>query len=164
MTKTYLAPSEPGSNTPTWRQMKQACRDEFEAWSSKCERQAHRDPLAFHAIVAPALMAAIDTPPEIKSDDDHAAILAGRLVGWKREFLSRWLDCPMQEFALIWYERRERPIKQARREFANDPPPELTNTEQQNALRTPAETRRARRKDFRSAKRRKRAAQWSSPS
>jgi hypothetical protein len=144
MTKTYLAPPEPGSNTPTWRQMKQACHDEFTAWSDKCEREAHRDPLRFHAIVAPRLLAEIDTAPEIKSDDDQAAILARRLAGWKREFLARWLDCPMQEFAHVWYERREQPFKQARREFADDPPPEITEAD----VRAARHARRKRQSDL----------------
>lgn len=131
-----------GQKIPTtWRQRKQDCQNRLEKWCAACKSEAGRDPLRFHAIVAPKLLAEIDAT--IIPDDHDAAILARRLAEGKREFLAPWLNAPIQKGARNWYETRQSRRAEAERlaqpprpkpttaqeDFADDPPPELTAAE-----------------------------------
>jgi hypothetical protein len=139
---------------------KNACQGALDKWCDQHKAEARRDPLRFHAVVAPRLLADLDATIIPEND-----FLAQRLAEGKREFLAPYLDTMPQDCARIWYRRRQQQraliVEHARHEFADDPPPELTPTEIEGANRTPAETRTAHRKEYRLAQRRKRASKWS---
>lgn len=150
----------------TSQQREQECLKRLDRWCAACKAEARRDPLRFHSNVVPKLLGEIAAT--IIPDDNEGAKLARLTIDGKRACLSRWSDAPIQECARTWYQRRQQQralvVAHARHEFADDPPPELTGAEIAGANRTPAETRTAHRKEYRLAKRRKRASKWSDPS
>jgi hypothetical protein len=93
---------KPDVGTMPGKRAKNACQDDINKWVDQHKAEARRDPLRFHAVVVPRIIAALDA---IKIPEND--FLARRLAAGKRAFLAPYLTLP-PENARIWYQRRQR--------------------------------------------------------